>query len=421
MSTALKIEDFDDPTFNPFATVDRMQGFEDIDDPYPRFHALHRKGTVLKGDVRREFGLQQLPVWANYPSWMVLGYDAVYRAFSDGAVLSNSVKQRFYDISFGKSIDGMDGAEHVRYRRLFQKAFLPQNVARWGKELVPGVVNALIDKFSARGHAELVSEFTELFPFHVIYGQLALPVKDLAVFHRLAVGLICAGVDQVHSLEAQRKMGDYFTLRLQERRAELDGGAPEGDDLITMLALAEVDGERLPNEITVSLLRQLMAAAGDTTFRVTGSLLAGLLTHPEQLDAVRRDRALVPKAIEEALRWEAPLPFEQRFAEQDVVLDGVTIPAGSYVDVVIGSANRDPGRFENPDEFDIFRKPDRHMTFAYGPHICLGQHLARLEMTHAIGAILDRLPNLRMDPDKPAPRVSGLNSRSPKAVHVVFD
>ena len=126
MSTALKIEDFDDPTFNPFATVDRMQGFEDIDDPYPRFHALHRKGTVLKGDVRREFGLQQLPVWANYPSWMVLGYDAVYRAFSDGAVLSNSVKQRFYDISFGKSIDGMDGAEADVQRILVALTFFEQ-------------------------------------------------------------------------------------------------------------------------------------------------------------------------------------------------------------------------------------------------------------------------------------------------------
>ena len=422
MTTAQRIMDFDDPTFDPFATIDRMQGFAEVDDPYPQFHILHRKGTVLKGDMRREFGLEPFPFYADYPSWMVFGYETVARVFGDAGAFSNAIKQHFYDDSFGASIDGMDPPEHSRYRRLFQKAFLPQTVARWGEELVPRVVGSLIDAFADRGHAELVSEFTALYPFQVVFGQLHLPVEDRAVFHKLAVGLTCMGIDHPHALEASRKLGDYFAGLLQERRAALESGAlSAGDDLISLLAVAEVDGERLPEEIAVSFLRQLMAAAGDTTYRNTGSLLAGLLTHPEQLEAVRRDRALIPQAIEEALRWEAPITFETRLAVQDVVLDEIAIPTGSMIDVVIGSANRDPARYENSDDFNIWRKVERHMAFAYGAHVCIGQHLARLELMRALNALLDRFPNLRLDPDKPAPRVVGLNSRSPTTIHVRFD
>ena len=423
MKTAQRIRDFDNPTFDPFATLDEMQGFAEVDDPYPQFHALHRKGTVLEGDVRQEFGLPMFPFWANYPSnWMVFGYDAVARVFGDGETFSNAIKQRFYDDSSGASINGMDGPEHARYRRFFQKAFLPQTIARWGAELVPRVVGRLIDAFADRGHAELVSEFTTLYPFDVIYGQLHMPDEARAVFHKLAVGLTCIGVDRPHALEASQKMGDYFAGLLQERRSAFESGIPiAGDDMIGMLAVAEVDGERLPDEIAVSFLRQLMAAAGDTTYRNTGSLLAGLLTHPEQLEAVRRDRSLIPQAIEEGLRWEPPITFEQRLATRDVVLDGVAIPAGAKIDAVIGSANRDPARYANPDDFDIGRKAKRHMAFAYGPHVCIGQHLARLELTRALNALLDRFPTLRLDPDKPAPRVLGLNSRSSPALHVRFE
>jgi len=106
---------------------------------------------------------------------------------------------------------------------------------------------------------------------------------------------------------------------------------------------------------------------------------------------------------------------------RDVTVDGVAIPAGCMIDVVIGSANRDPARFENPDQFDIWRKPDRHVTFGTGPHVCIGQHLARLEMSRALNALLDRFPKLRLDPEKAAPQMLGLSSRAPAAIHVRFD
>src|SRR4030095_12699116 len=155
----------------------------------------------------------------------------------------------------------------------------------------------------------------------------------------------------------------------------------------------------------VSFLRQLINAAGDTTYRATSILLAGLLTHPDQFDAVRRDRSLIPQAIEEALRWDGPVLVASRTAARDTRLGGIDIPRDAILAVASGSANRDPSRYADPDAFDIFRKRGhRHFAFAYGPHVCIGQHLARVEMTRALNAVLDRLPGLRLDPDMPPPQ-----------------
>jgi cytochrome P450 len=420
MNSAIRIADYADADFDPFATFDRAQGFGEVDDPYPLIHSLHQAGAVQAGDFRTQFGLQQFPFWKDYESFMVFGYDAVSTVYGDGDTYSNFIMQRLYLDSFGESINGMDAPEHPRYRRLFQKAFMPTTISKWGAELVPQVVNRIIDQFAGRGHAELVSEFSLQYPFHVIFGQLHLPPAECEIFHRLAVGLMCIGIDYPHAMEASEKMGQYFSVLLEERRKLPPSDAPD-DDMITMLANAEVDGERLPDNITISFLRQLMNAAGDTTFRSTGSLLVGLLNNPDQLDAVRKDRSLIPQAIDEALRWDGPLTQLTRQASKNVVLNGIAIPAGAKIDVVQGSANRDPARFENPDKFDIFRKPQRNMAFAFGPHVCIGQHLAKLELTRALNGLFDRLPNLRLDPNFAPPTVIGLNSRTPAAVHVLFD
>ena len=421
MNAPLHIADYDDPSFDPFETFDRMGGHGEVEDPFPRIHELHRAGTVHAGDLREKFGLEPFGFWKEYPSYMVFGYDLVSRVYRDGLTFSNAIMQRLYADSFGESINGMDAPDHIRYRRLFQLAFMPQTVARWGAELVPPVIDELIDKFAGRGRAELVREFTSRYPFSVIYRQLHLPGAEREVFHKLAVGLMCIGIDYPHASEASRKMGEYFRVLLRERGEPPDNPADADDDLIGMLARAELDGERLPEEVTISFLRQLMNAAGDTTYRSTGSLLVGLLTDPDQLEAVRRDRSLVPRAVEEGLRWDGPLTTLTRQATRDIVLDGVEVPAGAKIDVVQGSANRDPARFSDPDEFDIFRKPGRNLAFAYGPHVCLGMHLARLELVRSLNALLDRLPNLRLDPDMPPPKILGLNSRAPTAIHVRFD
>jgi cytochrome P450 len=414
MSAIAPIQDFDDPTYDPFVTDDLA--FGDHLDPYPLLAEWRARGPVQPFDYRVGMGLPADVTMAHRQHCTVLGYDAVEQVLGDPATFSNEAYKNNIGISFGRSVSTMDAPEHPRFRKIFQKAFLPQVVAKWGDELVDPVVNTLMDRFVGRGKADLVQAFTHHYPFQIIYRQLALPQQDVKVFHKLAIAQTVVSYDKEHGTEASRKLGVYFRDLLAERRRN------PGNDLVSMLAQAEVEGDVLPEEILVSFLRQLINAGGDTTYRATSVLLVGLLGNPEQLDAVRRDRSLVPAAIEEALRWDGPVLMQSRTAAKDTELAGVPIPANTILDVAAGSANRDPSRYPNPDTFDIFReRKHRHFAFAYGPHVCIGQHLAKVEMTRALNAILDRLPNVRLDPDMPAPQVRGTMMRVPKHIHVVFD
>lgn len=413
--SATSIEDYDDARFDPFATYDRAVGLYEVDDPYPRFHELHRAGNVQAGDIRRSLGLSPWTFWSDLPSYMIFGYEQASRSLLDSRNFSSTLAQAMYEGTFGDSINAMDGAEHLRYRALFQQAFLPKPLKTWGIDVVPRVIRQIIEGFKHRGSADLVAEFTIRYPFEVLYAQLGLPEADLATFRRLSAGLMCTFIDYAHAHDASLKMGAYFRRLIEERR----GGT--GSDFISALANAELNGERLPDEITISFLRQLMNAAGDTTYRSTGNLLVGLLENHDQLEAVRRDRTLIPQAIEEALRWEGPLPTLLRLTVNEVRIGDMLIPRNSKVDIIAGSANRDPARYGEPDRFDVLRAPVRHLTFALGPHICLGQHLVRIEMERALNQLLDDLPNLRLDRSRPPPRIVGLHARTAPAIHVLFD
>lgn len=186
-----------------------------------------------------------------------------------------------------------------------------------------------------------------------------------------------------------------------------------------MLAQAELDGQRLTDDEIIAFLRLLLPAGAETTYRSSSNLMFGLLSNPDQLAALRDDRSLMPQAIEEGVRWDPPLTSIGRTCTKDTMVEGVLIPAGSPVQVCMAAANRDPSRWERPDEFDIFREPKQHMSFAFGPHMCLGMHLARMETTVAVSALLD-LPDLRLDPDAVDVHVSGLAFRAPAALPVVF-
>jgi cytochrome P450 len=202
---------------------------------------------------------------------------------------------------------------------------------------------------------------------------------------------------------------------LAERRRE------PREDLISELAHAELDGEHLSDEEIFSFLRLLLPAGVETTYRATGNMLFSLLANPEQLDAVRSDRELIPQAIEESLRFETPLLNITRLATKDTEVGGVPIPAGSTVMLMLAAANRDETRFPDPDNYDILREsPKPHISFGRGPHACLGTHLARLEMRVALNLLLDRLPNLRLDPDGDDPHIRGQIFRSPTSLPVLF-
>ena len=414
MNAVLRLQDFDDAEFNPFIADEAM--FGDCPDPYPKLAELRKAGPVHAIDYRVYMGLPPDHTLGELPHFTVVGYEEVQRCLTEPATFSNTAYLRNLGISFGRSVSTMDAPEHARYRRIFQKAFMPQVVAKWGEAVVDPVVKSLTDKFIDRGHADLVQEFTFHYPFQIVYRQLALPPEDVSTFHKLAMAQILVSVDVPHGTEASRKLGTYFKALIDERRAR------PGNDLVSVLSLTEVDGEYLPEEVLISFFRQLVNAGGDTTYRATSVLLTGLLTHPEQFEALRRDRGLIAGAIEEAVRWDGPVLIQTRLVTQDTVLGGVRIPAGSVLDVAAGAANRDPARFADPDRFDIFRKPaQRHFAFSAGPHVCIGQYLARVEMTRAMHALLDRLPNLRLDPGAAPPRIRGIMMRAPAHIHVQFD
>jgi cytochrome P450 len=244
---------------------------------------------------------------------------------------------------------------------------------------------------------------------------LGLPREDYPQFQRWSISLLSFVINPERSLAASHALREYFAPILAARRVE------PREDLITGLANAEIDGERLSDEEIFSFLRLLLPAGVETTYRALGNMLFGLLSDPAQLKALRADRSLLPQAIEEAVRWEPPLLTITRVATRDTELGGVAIPAGSAVMPMLGAANRQDERFDNPNRFDIFRQPRSHIGFGHGVHVCLGMHLARLEMRVAVNLLLDRLPNVRFDPAGDDPHIRGQVFRSPTSLPVIFD
>lgn len=407
----------DGKAHDPFEVFDSSTGSGQVRNPYPMFSELRDKSPVYEGRLDRIFGLPEMPTimgTANSRFFVALSYDAVSQVLLDGLTFSSKGYADTMGLVMGHSILEMDDPEHRSYRNLIKQAFLPKAMERWERDIVRPVVDACIDAFVERGRADLVRELTFPFPIQVISGMLGLPEEDLPEFHRRAVELISIAFDIERGLAASQALRDYFAGILAERRRE-----PRGD-LISVLAEAELDGQRLSDEDVFAFLRLLLPAGAETTYRSSSNLLFGLLSDPSQLEALRDDRSLMKQAIEEGLRWEPPLTGIARMTTRDVEVCGVPIPAGAVVSVCMGAANHDPTRWDEPERFDIFREQKTHLAFATGPHTCLGLHLARMETVVALNAILDRLPNLRLDPGASDVHITGLTFRAPRSLPVLF-
>lgn len=407
-----------DDDYDPFAVFDEMAGIGQIRDPYPVFHELRAQCPVHAGGFGAHFDAGQMMdpalMDAAGTPHAVLSFEAVQQVLKDGETFSSSGYADNMGLVMGHSILEMDEPEHHSYRSLIQQAFTRKAMEQWESELVAPIVHGLIDTFAERGSADLVRELLWPFPVHVIAGMLGLGREDLPRFHRKAVELISIATEIERGLVASQWLYDYFAAIIADRRAD-----PRGD-VISVLTKAELDGQRLTDEEIIAFLRLLLPAGAETTYRSSSNLMFGLLSNPDQLAALRNDRTLMPQAIEEGLRWEPPLTGIGRTAMRDVEVEGVTIPAGSPIMVQMAGANRDPARWDRPDDFDLFREQKQHMAFAFGPHMCLGLHLARMETTVALNAILDRLPNVRLDPAAEDVHISGLTFRAPARLPVLF-
>lgn len=344
----------------------------------------------------------------------VLGYDECHQVLSDPDTFSSSIYEHIMGPIMGRTLLELQGAEHRTRRALVSPSFRVKLLERWRDDLIAVVVDDLINQFAARGRADLVREFTFAFPVHVIARVMGLPREDCERFQRLSIELLNVFYQWDRGIAASTLLKDYFREILAQRRSE------PRDDLISTLAESEIDGTRLTDEEIFAFLLLILPAGFETTYRASGNLLLGLLTQPTLLERVRTDRSLLDGAVNEALRWEPPIASVMRVAARDCELAGITIPAGTMVNVSIAAANRDPARFPDPDRFDPTRTNIQHLTFGAGPHLCLGAHLARMETTVAVNALLDRLPDMRLDPDAPTPMINGVAFRSPTAVPIEF-
>ena len=302
----------------------------------------------------------------------------VERVLRDGERFSARINGELMRPFLGETILEMDGARHQQARGLIAHPFRPTVVKTWEESLIRPTAHEVIDAFASRGSAELVREFAWQFPVRVFAKLLGIPLTDYEAWGRWAIDLERLSVDWERGVAATKAVHDYFAPIIEQRRAEPNG------DFVSELVTAELQGERLTEGLIHGFIRLLIPAGQSTTYRLVGTLMLAMLSHPEQLEALRADRSLVHGAVEEALRWESPVQFAAREANEDTELAGIPIPKGSGVTSVLGSANRDPDRWEDPDRFDITRKHQGHVAFGEGAHMCLGAHLARLEAQVAL-------------------------------------
>jgi len=277
-----------------------------------------------------------------------------------------------------------------------------------------------------KGQADLM-DFGLHFPIRLIYALIGFPDDEPARVEQYAAWAlaILAGpqVDperaaraRVAAMEAAKSLYDA----VKEAVVKVRAGGAQGEDLISRLIRAEYEGHRLDDHEVTTFVRSLLPAAGETTTRTFGSLMVLLLERPELLNRIRADRSLVPKAIDEAVRLEPVATFKVRQAAKDLQLGGMQIPKGAMVQVIVASANRDEEIFERSETYDIDRKPKPSFGFGFGPHMCIGQFIAKTELTVALNAVLDLLPNLRLDPGQPAPKITGAQLRGPHSVPVLW-
>jgi cytochrome P450 len=389
----------------PMATTNKLFGgtmMSPIVDPYAVYKRLRDEHPALP--VNTMMGVIH----------MITRYDDVLTVLKDGRTYSSRANARGIGIVMGRTILEMEGKEHVRFRNIISPFFSPRAMKAETADLVSGVVNRLIDGFAGAGSADLVQQFTFSFPMEVMANIIGIPVDDYHAFHRMALDLISVGDDPARGFQAAQDLVAFLTPLMAQRKAE-----PRGD-LLSKLVHAEVEGSHLTDEEVLGFLRLLLPAGAETTYRLTGSCLYALLRHPEVYEEVRADRAAIDLLIQETLRWESPVQFVSREATEDLDIRGQAVPAGSLLSVTVGSANRDERHFPDPDRFDLHRKNDDHLAFGFGAHFCAGSHLALLEARTALNALLDRLPNLRLEADAEC-HVVGLAFRSPNRLPVRFE
>ncbi|MFJ2742296.1 cytochrome P450 [Streptomyces sp. NPDC087440] len=386
-------------------------------DPYPVYRAMREHAPLIWHEPMQ--------------SWIVSRYEDVERIFKDkeGQFTTDNYDWQLEPVH-GKTILQLSGREHSVRRALVAPAFRGRDLQETFVPVIERNARELIDSFRETGEVDLVDAFATRFPVNVIADMLGLDKGDHTKFHGWYTSVIAflgnlAGDPEIAAAGERTRVefAEYMIPVIQERRNNL------GDDLLSALCTAEVDGVRMSDEDIKAFCSLLLAAGGETTDKAIAAIFANLLAHPEQLAAVQKDRTLIDRAFAETLRYTPPVHMIMRQTAVDVEVTGGTVPAGATVTCLIGSANRDERRYADPDTFDIFRADLNatnafsaaadHLAFALGRHFCVGALLARAEIQIGVGQLLDAMPDVRLK-EGAATVEKGVFTRGPEAVPVTF-
>lgn len=351
-------------------------------------------------------------MFAGDRKWLVNDYDTVKAAFSDEEHFSSRSFYEFASMPMqGRTLQVMEGEEHRVNRLLVSREFFPKPISAIVAPIIEVEAERFIERIAGEDEVELVEAFARPFPFSVITRLMGIPVHDEERFLFWALMLIDFSYDPEAGRRAKAEFDEYMTALIHERRE-----AP-GDDLISSLATAELEGTRLTDEEILAFCRLLFPAGSDTTYKMLGSLVYALLTHPEHIQPMLEDDAYCEAVVQEGLRWEPPLSFQPRACSKDITLGGVHIKAGDGMMFGVSGANRDPKYWDNPAQFDPTRARGTVLSFGHGEHFCLGTHLARRELEVGIRALFRRFPDMRLVPDKPVEMIRAV-LRGPRSVWV---
>jgi cytochrome P450 len=381
---------------------DRMLHFDPRDLVEPTRYAERGRPYELFAALRREAPVAYCEPEGYAPFWAITRHEDIVAISRDPARFSNAegvalLRKDEPDFQrMVRTIVNMDPPDHGPYRAIGHRWFVPRNL-RSLEERVRDLVHELLDGVAARGatRIDFVSEIATPLPLRMICNLLGLPPEDEAFALRVADEAFGADDPDMKRSEGGRQalvveLFGYFTKMLADRRRE------PREDLLSLIANAEVNGKPIPDLEALSYAGVILGAGIDTTRNALGSGLETLLAHPEQLERLRKDPSLVPTAVEEILRWTVPANQMLRSATCDTEVRGVAIRKGETLVLFYPSANRDESVFDEPDRFLVDRKPNHHLTFGIGEHFCLGAGLARMEIRVLLEELLPRLRSIRL-------------------------
>lgn len=339
-------------------------------------------------------------------AWLVTRYEDVEALLKDDtrfvknqANIPNSNSKRPWMPGFIKALQTnmleTDVPDHTRLRGLVHQAFMPRLIAQMHDHITK-LSHQLIDQAQKRGEMDLIKDFAAQIPMTIISEMLGVQEKDRLNFHHWSLKMvtISAPMDGITALPSIYQLSQFLKRLFQEHRDN------PRDNLTTALLKAEENGSSLSEDELLGMAGLLLSAGQETTANLIGNGALALLTNPEQLEHLKTEPALMKPAIEELMRFTAPIMVATpRYAVQNLEIAGTSIRQGDVVYAGLGSANHDERRFENPQNLILDRENNKHLGFGVGLHYCVGAPLARLEASVAFGVLFERLPNLKLAVD----------------------